>query len=221
MKREEIAGLVGACALPEGLKAYLAAALKRRRPFSFTAALKKDPAIFLASAGRLLAGASAALGRPEAQALFATGFDPANLAPQRLEAAFAELLAAMLLRGEGFSSIELIGTNSGRTADVSAARDGLRWAFEVRCLSAPGRLDAGLLTGKFRSKLPQAANALKKYGFDRAAVVLVRSPWDSDGFVPDPALAALAADARARGKKKPAAHLCVLDRGRFGVAPRW
>lgn len=220
MKREELSSLVGASALPAGLKAYLAAALKRRRPFSFTAALKKEPRLFLAAAGRLLGGAAAALGRPEEELLFATGFDPANLAPQRLEAAFAELQAALLLAGEGFSPIELIGTNSGRTADISAAKAGLRWAFEVRCLSAGGRLDAGLLAGKFRAKLPQAGNALKKYGFDRAAVVLVRSPWSFGGFSADPALAALAAGALPE-KKRPAVHLCLLDRGRFGVCPPW
>lgn len=221
MKRAEIAALVAGSALPEALKAYLAAALKRGRPFSFTAALKKDPQAFLAAAAGLLAGAAAALGRPSEEVLFATGFEPSNLAPQRLEAAFAELQAALLLRAEGFAEIELIGTASGRTADISAFRNGLRWAFEVRCLSAAGRLDGALLEGKFRSKLPQARNALKKYGFDRAAVALVRSPWLFGGFSADPGLAALAAAACPTEKKRPAAHLCILDRGRFGVCPPW
>lgn len=221
MRREELSVLVGASALPEGLKAYLAAALSRGRPFSFTAALKKDPRRFIASAAGLLAGAAAALGRPPGEVLFATGFEPSNLAPRRLEAAFAELLAAMLLRSEGFSGIELIGPNSGRTADLSAARDGLRWAFEVRCLAAAGELDGALLAGKFRSKLPQARNALKKYGFDRAAVALVRSPLLFEGFSPDPAVAALAAASCPPAKSRPAAHLCIVDRGRFGVCPPW
>lgn len=221
MRREELAGLVAASGLPAGLKSHLAAALARGRPFSFTAALKGDPRGFLRSASRLLAGAAAALGRPPEEVLFATGFRPSNLAPRRLEAAFAELLAAMLLREEGFSSIELIGTNGGRTADLSAVKAGLRWAFEVRCLSAGGRLDAELLAGKFRSKLPQARNALKKYAFDRSAVALVRAPLDFEDFTADPGLAALAAAACPPEKRRPAAHLCVVDRGRFGVVPRW
>lgn len=221
MKRPEIAALIAGSGLPEGLKTYLASALRRGRPFSFTAALKKEPAGFVGAVARLLAGAAAALGRPPGEVLFATGFDGSNLAPHRLEAALAELLAVLLLREQGFSELELIGTNSGRTADIAARKDGLRWAFEVRCLSAGGKLDGELLGGKFDRKLPQARNAMKKYGFDRAAVVLAREPWRFAGFEPDPALAALAAAARPPGKRQEAVHLCLADRGRFGVYPCW
>lgn len=221
MKRPEIAALIAGSGLPEELKAYLACALRRGRPFSFTAALKKEPAGFLAAVTRLLAGASAALGRPAGEVLFATGFEASNLAPHRLEAALAELLAVLLLREQGFSELRLIGTNSGRTADISGSKDGLRWAFEVRCLSAGKKLDGELLGGKFDRKLPQASNAIKKYGFDRAGVVLAREPWRFADFEADPGLAALAEAARPPEKRQAVVHLCLADRGRFGVYPRW
>jgi len=220
MKKPSASDAVAASALPAEVKLYLAAALRRRLPFSLKPALRKDPRGVSAAAARLVAGSAAALGCSGAEALFATGFDPANMAPHRLEAALAELAAVLLLRREGFSGLELIRPNSGRTADISAEKSGLRWAFEVRSLQAGPAASAALLAGKFRAKLPQAKNAMKKYGFDRAAVILVREPW-AEGLAPDPGLAALAAAACAAEMKKPAAHVCLLDRGRFGVHPPW
>jgi hypothetical protein len=221
MRREAILALLAGSALPEGLKSYLAAALRRGRGFSFTQELKRDPEAFLASCGRLLGAASRALGRPGEELLFATGFGLANLAPHRLEAAFAELRAALFLHGQGFSCVELVGTCARPSADLSAEKDGLRWAFEVRCLSAEGELDAGLLAGKYQDKLPQAGAALKRRGFDRAAVVLVRGPLAPGTFRAEPALEALAAAALPAEKRKTAVRLCLLDRGRFGVSAAW
>lgn len=222
MRREETAALVRASGLPENLKVYLTAALRRGRGFSFTPALKRDPAAFLAACGRLLSGASAALGRPEDELLFCTGFGPSNLAPHRLEAAFAELAAAIFLDVQGFDGIELIGTCEGRTADISARKGGRRWAFEVRCLSAEGELDAELLAGKYGDKFPQAAAALKREGISAAAVLLVREPLACASFRADGRLHSLCAAALLpAAKKKTAVHLCVLDRGLFGASPAW
>jgi len=222
MKKAVLRGLIDAAGLPPGLKLYLLGMLERKAVCSLRAPLKKDPAGFLSALGGLLAGGSLALACAEEEVLFATGFDAKNLAPDRLEAALAEILAALFLAGEGFEDLELIKPNRGRTADIAAARAGFAYAFEVRCLKGGGgRLDAGLLGGKYDRKFPQARNAVKKYGFDKAAVVFVREPCCFKSFVREPELTELAREVY-EGKKSPrAAHVCVLDRGRCGVYPPW
>ena len=202
---------VAASGLPPALKLYLSSAACRGRRFSFGPALKKDQAAFAAAVERLVSEA----------ALFRTGFGSNNMAPHRLEAALAELLAVLFLRAAGFSGISLIAPGPGRTADIAAVKDGLKWAAEVRCLAAGGVFGAELLGGKFESKLPQARNAVKKYGFDRGLVVLVREPWNFKAFVSDRRLAELAREAYALAERPGSARLCLLDAEGSGVYPAW
>lgn len=212
---------VAASGLPPALKLYLASAACRARRFSFGPALKKDQAAFAAAVERLVSEAAGVLGCSGEEALFLTGFGANNMAPHRLEAALAELLAVLFLRAAGFSGIGLIAPGPGRTADIAAVKDGLKWAAEVRCLTAGGVFDAELLGGKFGSKLPQARNAVKKYGFDRGLVVLVREPWNFKAFAPDQRLAELAREAYSLAERPGSARLCLLDAEGSGVYPAW
>lgn len=221
MRRRPALPAVAASGLPPALKLYLASAACRGRRFSFGPALKKDQAAFAAAVERLVAGAAAVLGCPGEEALFRTGFGANNMAPHRLEAALAELAAVLFLRAAGFSDISLVAPGPGRTVDISAVKDGLKWAAEVRCLTAAGASGAKLLGGKFEVKLPQARNAVKKYGFDRAAVVLVREPWGFVDFAADHELEALARAAYALARRPGPCALCLLDGGRSGVYPAW
>ncbi len=222
MKKAELTGLIAASSLPDGLKLYLQAMVSHKAPCSLRGGLRKDPAGFIATLSRLLAGGSMALGCSAQTALFATGFDVKNLAPNRLEAALAEILAALFLRGEGFAELKLIEPDLGRTADIAALRGGLSYAFEVRCLkSGGGPLGADLLVNKYDKKFPQARNAIKKYGFDRAGVVFVREPCAFAGFAADPELEGLAHEVYSQKKSPRAAHICLLDRGRAGFYPPW
>lgn len=222
MNKAGLIELISASALPPGLKAYLGGALANNLPFSLREALKKDPEGFIAGAGGLLHEAGLALGRDGGEALALGGFDPNNLAPDRLEAALAELLGVVYLRDCGFSGLGIIGRCAGKTADISAARGGLAYAFEVCSVrAAADDLTVDLLELKYDKKIRQAKASGKKGGLDRAGLVLVAGPLSFAGFAPDERLAGLALALYERKNRPPATHICLLAGGRAAVFPPW
>jgi len=222
MNKAGLLKLIGASALPAALKAYLGGVLAGNLPSSLRAALKKDPEGFIAGAGGLLRGAGLALGCAADETLALCGFDANNLAPDRLEAAMAELLAAVYLRSEGFCRLGFIGRGAGKTADISAARGGLAYAFEVcSARTAEADLSVDFLELKYNKKIRQARASGKKGGLDRAGLILVSGPPSFSGFRPDDRLARLAKGLYERKNRPPATHICLLAGGRAAVFPGW
>ncbi len=222
MRKEELFKLLGGSVLPPALKEYLGGVLKNRLPFSLRAALKKDPAWFIAGTAGLLREAGLALGCSGEAALARSGFDANNLAADRLEAALAELLAVVFLRSEGFSALGFIGRGVGKTADISAERGGLHYAFEVCSARTPaGALSVDFLELKYDKKIRQAKASSKKRGSGRACLVLAAGPLSFPGFAPDENLAGLARGLYERKNRPPLTHICLLAGGRAEVFPPW
>lgn len=222
MNKAGLIELVAGSALPPALKVYLRGVLAGNLPSSLREALKKDPEGFLAGVGGLLREAGLALGCAGDEALSRSGFDGNNLAPDRLEAALAEMLALVFLRSEGFFSLGFIGRGAGKTADISAARGGLRYAFEV-CSARTGEADLSVdfLELKYDKKIRQARASGKKDGLDRAGFILVSGPLFFSGFRPDERLAGLARGLYERKNRHPATHICLLAGGGAAVFPGW
>ncbi len=222
MNKAGLLRLVSASDLPEALRVYLSRFLSKNLPFSLKAALKKDPDGFLAGAAGLLREAGLALGCPGEKALCLSGFDPNNLAPDRLEAALAELLAVVFLRSEGFTGPGFIGRGAGKTADISASRGGFDYAFEVcSARTAAAGLTVDLLERKYDKKIRQAKASGKKRGLHRVGLVLLAGPLFFSGFGPDERLAGLARGLYERKKSPSATHICLLAGGRAAIVPAW
>lgn len=222
MKKTALIELIKASALPAELKTYLAGVLAGNLPSSLRGNLKKDPGVFIAGVCGLLREAGQALGCAGGEALFLSGFDGNNLAPDRLEAALAEMLAVVFLRSEGFSGIRFLSRGTGKTADLTAARGGLDYAFEVcSARAAADALTVDFLELKFDKKIRQAKVSGKKGGLDRAGLVLVAGPLDLSGFRPEEKLAELACGLYERKKRPEATHICLLAGGRAAVFPAW
>ena len=137
-------------------------------------------------------------------------------------AALAEMLALVFLRSEGFAGLGFIGRGAGKTADLSASRGGLNYAFEVcSARTAEADLSVDFLELKYDKKIRQARASGKKGGLDRAGLILVSGPPSFSGFKPDGRLAGLARGLYERKSRPPATHICLLAGGRAAVFPGW
>ncbi len=101
MNRAAVQKAVAESRLPVKIKEYLSVFAAGGADSDLRRLLKADPQRLLADISLLIGRAAETLGVPREEALFATGFDPRNFAPGRLEAALAELRAAEFLAGEG------------------------------------------------------------------------------------------------------------------------
>ncbi len=222
MNNSGVISAINGSALPAALKGYLGGVLSAKLPFSLREAIKEDPAGFITGVGGLLAEAGLALGCAGGKALFLSGFGENNLAPDRLEAALAEMLAVVFLRSEGFSELNFISRGRGRTADISGARGGLAYAFEVCSARKEAQdLTIDFLGRKYDKKIRQAKVSGRKSGLARAGLVLVSGPPAFTGFAPDKRLAALARGLYESRNSPAATHICLLARGGAAVFPRW
>jgi hypothetical protein len=222
MRKAELARLIGASSLPEGVKRYLAAPAAGNS--QLRKALKADPAGALAGLEGLLGEAAGILGLTAESVLFVTGFDGNNLAGDRLDAALAELGAAVFLRAAGFGGLRLIERAQGRTADIAGLRGGVVHAFEV-CrvrgeVFSEGPAQVKLLAAKYAAKRTQLAAYCKKAGCSAGAVIFVTGATARGGFAPELRLAALAEQVSCGlgGNRPPVCLLC--GRG-YGVFPPW
>lgn len=222
MDKRGLIKFISASDLPDALKVYLDRVVAGNLPSSLGKAIKKDPGGFVTGVCGLLREAGLALGCAGDEALFTSGFEVNNMAPDRLEAALAEMLAAVFLRSEGFSGLGFIGRGVGRTADLSGRRGGLDYAFEVCSARTPAAgLSVDFLELKYDKKIIQAKVSGKKGGLDRACLVLVAGPPAFTNFGPDERLAGLARDLYERKRRPPATHLCLLAGGGAAVFPSW
>lgn len=184
------------------------------------AALKRDPEL----AGRitaLLSSAGAVLNRPPEEVLFCTGFERGDATPGRLDAALAELRAALFLAAEGFEAISPEDRAPGKTADLSASRAGERYLFEVRWVR-DGFGDGAVkrLTAKCVRKAAQLGTALKRRGLARGGMIFVCGGVPGEGLARSPALQ-LTADAVLAALPNPGRHVCLVRGARTAVAPPW
>ena len=222
MNKAGLINLIKASGLPEPLRAYLCGVLAGNLPFSLREALKKEPDKFIKDAAGLLREAGLALGRSPEEALSMSGFDSNNLAPDRLEAALAELLAVVFLCSEGFSGLGFIARGRGKTADISGSRGGLAYAFEVcSARTAAADFTVDFLELKYDKKIRQAKVSGKRGGLDRAGLVLVAGPPVFLRFSRDGGLGAMARGVYERKNRPRATHICLLAGGKAAVFPDW
>lgn len=198
--------------LPPAVSGCLRAAGKE-----FRAAARKDPEGFGRELRLLLQAAAGLFGCTAEEALFLTGFDKNDTTPARLEAALAELRAAVFLESEGFSGIRPLARSAGKTADLAAERGGRRYVFEVRWVSGGFGADAvRRLKAKCRRKAAQAGTAAKKSGASARGVVLVEGVRSGAGSSARLAETALAVSPAANG-----AHVCLISGRGSAVCPPW
>ena len=222
MNKAGILELIARCGLPEKVKACLAGAASRTEGSAIKKALRKDPGGLLAGIADLLGAAAAILGLPGESALFVTGFNANNTAPDRFEAALAELRAAVFLASQGFEKLELVEQSGSRTADLAGTRAGQRCVFEVCRLRDEG-VPAGVkrLSSKYDKKISQVKVSRKKYGCALGGLVLLDGPLGFGPLVPDPALYVLAAEVRSGKGAASAEHLCLIRGNGYAVWPDW
>ncbi len=222
MDKAGILELIARSGLPEKVRLCLAGAVSRAEGSALKKTLKKDPAALLSGVGALLKAAAGILALPEESALFITGFNPNNAAPDRFEAALAELRAVVFLDAQGFGGLELVEQGRSRTADLAGTRDGRRCVFEVcRLKDTGGRAGAERLRAKYAKKIRQVKVSRKKCGGGLGGLVLVDGPLGFGPLAADPDLLALAAAAGPGKDGARGEHLCLLRGNGFAVWPEW
>ncbi|PKM97050.1 MAG: hypothetical protein CVU79_10380 [Elusimicrobia bacterium HGW-Elusimicrobia-3] len=194
-------------------------ALRAASP-ALRAALRRDPAA-AAEIRQLLSSAGALFGCQAGEALFCTGFDRGDATPGRLDAALAELRAALFLAGEGFTAVRPLGRGVGRTADLAALRGGTEYLFEVRWVSGGFGADAvKKLSAKCERKAAQLRAALKRAPQGRGGVVFVAGPLFPSLAWSGPDLAAAARAVHA-AQARAGLHVCLLAGDASAVCPAW
>ena len=239
MNKTELLEFIAASGLPVRVKDYFTRAAALKTPSGARTALKKNPPAFIEELGRLLAAGGAALGCPAGEVLFATGFNGNDLAPERFEAALAELRAVLFLAGEGFSGLTLL-RQCGRTgADISGTRAGSAYVFEVRSLRSgraagplaylsettadpkPETAAVEYLRLKYDKKIRQVNCSRKRAGHKYGGVILALNPAVLSGGPPAAALKKLAAALYLAKDAPPFTHICLLSGPSGAVFPDW
>lgn len=226
VNRGEVHRAIDGARLPALVKKYLCVLTDSGVDSGFRRLLKLEPARLLGGIAALIDGASKTLGVAPEEVLFATGFHPGNLAPERLEAALAELRTVSFLVHEGFVGIRLVPKARGRTADIIASKGGNTYAFEVRCVIRENGFAAGLKTvslleKKYRKKIVQAAASKKKAGFTHCGLVFVIDAGNFAPFAESGGLRKLAAALYEKVGRPSRQHLCLVSGGQTAVFPGW
>jgi hypothetical protein len=238
MRKPQLLSLIAASALPGDIKEYFARAAGRETPSGLKAAMRKDPPAFIENIRRLLAAGGAALGCPADKILFLTGFNKNDLAPERFEAALAELRAALFLVRAGFSGVNLLSQSRGTGADIAGTLGGIKYIFEVRCLRSAGGPLAYLsgkgaapkapelqaikyLRLKYEKKIRQVNSSRKRTGNKYGGVILALDPAGFDGGPAAPALRELAAALHLAMNSPRFTHVALLAGPAGAVFPDW
>lgn len=222
MDKAAILDLIGLSGLPEKVKSCLRVAVSSAEGSTIKKALRKDPAALLSGLAGLLGSAAVILGRSEESVLFITGFNSNNAAPERFEAALAELRAVVFLSGQGVGGLELVEQSGSRTADLAGVLNGQRCVFEVCRLRDTGvPAGAARLRSKYAKKIRQVKVSRKKCRGGLGGLVLVDGPLGFAPPAPDSALLALAAEVCPVKSGAAGEHLCLLRGDGFAVWPPW
>ena len=221
MDRSGILKLIQRSALPGDIREYLARVVGGGSGSSLKAALKEDPAALLKNMDRLLGEASGILGCSKEEALFITGFNKNDLAPERFEAALAEIRAVVFLNREGFSALRFISRDTGTSADIFGRKNEQNYVFEVCCCQADKDLNAEYLELKYDKKRRQVNSSRKKQKCAFGGLIFAVRPSDFKGFADEEALKNIAGELHERKNKPGNTHVCILS-GNSGVAfPKW
>jgi len=223
MRKNEVLAVINDSGLPARVKDYFARAAGGKRASALKAGLKKDPAGVIKSVDGLLAAAGGILGRPKDDVLFITGFNSNDLAPERFDAALAELRAVLFLHGEGFRELAFLPQAKGISADISGVHDARPYVFEVCCLRAEdGLVSAAEVLGvKYEKKKRQMNNARKKLPGARGGLFFAAGPLAASAAADKAALDRLARTLYEEKKEPPFTHLCMLSGGLGAVYPPW
>lgn len=216
---------IAASGLPPALTAYLEKFTALGSGSELRKALKADPVRLLENIRDLLYPAAAALGLPAEEILAITGFDYRNFAPDRLEAALAELRAVNILTRAGFTGIRFLPGGRRKEADIAAGLRGNRFFFEVRYLKKAAAFSGAdeekllRLKAVCRKKLGQARASGRREAGTRAGVFLVADPA---GSAPPPVkteLKVLAARVHAALGTRQGEHVCLSGGDSSAVFP--
>jgi len=224
MGRAEILARIEKSGLPGRVKGYCSGVIKSGSGSSLKAALKADAGKTIENIEGLLSAGGEILGHSKEEVLFTTGFNTNNKAPERFEAALAELRAAEFLRREGFSCLKLIGAGAKKSADLFGVRDGLKYVFEVCCVRGRGGLAAApavRLEAKLDAKFVQVNGSRKEYGCERRGVVFVTDPYGLSAPASAGELKKLAGELHAGKSGARSVHVCLISGGSAAVFPEW
>ena len=239
MAKKEILFLVGSSALPAAVREYFARVVTGNSGSALKEGLKKNPAAQIKKIDFLLAAASGILGVPKEEVLFVTGFNKNDMAPERFEAAMAELRAVVFLQCEGFSGLRLIGQAAAVSADIYGEKNGRPYVFEVCCrprdseLAAvdylidsaaapamPAKKALKYLQERCREKERQMNSSRKQHGCERCGLIIEINPRNFTALSDEKNLKELAEELHNSLKWPGSRHICVL--GNDGVVfPEW
>ena len=223
MRKKEVLAAIDNSGLPARVREYFARAAGGKEPSALKTALKKDTAGLVRAVDGLLAAAGETLGLPKGEVLFVTGFNSNDLAPERFDAALAELRAALFLQGEGFRGLGFLPQAKGTSADISGQRGARPCVFEVCCLRAGDGLApaAGVLGLKYEKKKKQMNCARKKTAGARGGLFFAADPLGIASAEDKAALKELARALYEEKKKPPLTHICMLSGAQGAVFPPW
>ncbi len=225
MDRKAILAAIAASGLPPELTAYLGKFVEQGTASELRKALKTDPGRLLGNIKALLDSSAAALALPADEILSITGFDYHNFAPDRLEAALAELRAVNILARRGFTDIRFLPGGQRKEADISASLAGEKYFFEVRCLKNGGAFSGAAdeplrrLKAVCRKKLAQARTSRRREQPSRAGVFLVADPAGAASPAAEVPLAALASRVHAALGSPDGEYICLSAGGESAVFP--
>ncbi|HAF96185.1 MAG TPA: hypothetical protein DER10_04790 [Elusimicrobia bacterium] len=144
------------------------------------------------------------------------------MAPERFEAALAEVRAVAFLHREGFGDLKFIAQNGGTSADISGARGGQKYVFEVCCLQADNGINSvDYLELKYDKKKRQLNSSRKKHKCTRGGLIFAAraAVFESSACKAD--LRELAGGLYTKKNNPPFTHICLLSGNEGSVFPEW
>ena len=214
--------LIESSGLPKDVKWYFARVVARKPHSALKAGLKKNPAALIKNIDRLLGAGSGIVGCAKEEVLFITGFNKNDMAPERFEAALAEIRAVVFLHREGFCDLRFIAQNGGTSADISGTKGDQNYVFEVCCLQADKDINSvDSLELKYDKKKRQLNSSRKKHKCERGGLIFAAKPAVFEGFAHKAGLRELACALYARKNNPSSTHICLLSGDKGSVFPEW
>jgi hypothetical protein len=213
--------LIESSGLPGDVKGYFANVVGGSVSSALKAGLKKNPSALIKNIDRLLGAGSGILGCSKEEVLFITGFNKNDMAPERFEAALAEIRAVVFLHREGFCDLRFIACNGGTSADIAGTRGNQNYVFEVCCLQTDNDFSADYLELKYDKKNRQLNSSRKKYKYERGGLIFATRLAGLEGVARKDDLKKFALGLYERKNNPPFTHICLLSGDEGSVFPEW